>query len=382
MATSVAIVGAGIGGLTAALALKQKGFNVSVYEAAPAIKPVGAGIVMANNAMQIFKKLGIHQQIELAGNKVSTMAIVDAQKRFISEMKPEKFERHFGVFNVAIHRADLQHILATAFGFENIFLSKRLSRITEIQQLIFEDGSTTTADVVIGADGIKSVVRQHILKNTIIRDSGQVCWRGICEVAIAAQEQHTALEAWGSGKRFGFVKLGGGKVYWYAVVDRGKVREQTDIAGLFSEFHPDFISMIRNTTTDNLHFGDITDLKPLQKWSMGNICLLGDAAHATTPNLGQGACQAVEDAYTLGEVLGADITPAIAFKEYEQLRMKKANTIVTRSRLLGKFAHADTALGTWCRNIIMRLTPVNAGEKQLDWLFDIDYVAKELKKRK
>src|SRR5690606_35761425 len=123
------IIGAGIGGLTTALSLKQLGFDVRVWEGAPAIKPVGAGIVMANNAMQVFDQLGLRSKIEEAGYRVSYMRITDAQFNELSTIDLAAFERQYGVRNIAIHRADLQGILASELGLEHINLGKRLVQV-------------------------------------------------------------------------------------------------------------------------------------------------------------------------------------------------------------------------------------------------------------
>lgn len=183
----IAIIGAGIGGLTAALAFKQKGFNITVYESAAEIKPVGAGIGIANNAMQIFKKLGIHEKIENACVKVSAMNITDHKLRLLSVMDLKEFEVKYGVCNVSIHRAVLQKILAEEIGFENIKLSKRLFKIEQNEnvKLSFEDGSIENADVVIAADGIKSIVRTQLFDPSQIRDIKQICWARCCKSIVA-----------------------------------------------------------------------------------------------------------------------------------------------------------------------------------------------------
>jgi len=217
----IAIIGAGIGGLTAALAFKQKGFNIAVYESAAEIKPVGAGIGIANNAMQIFKKLGIHKKIENAGIKVSSMNITDHKLRSLSVMDLKEFEVKYGVCNVSIHRAVLQNILADEIDFENIKLSKRLLKIEQSEnvKLFFEDGSIETADVVIAADGIKSVVRNQLFDRSQMRDTKQICWRGVSKVSLHRDYNNKAVEAWGKGKRFGFVQINSQDFYWYAVVN-------------------------------------------------------------------------------------------------------------------------------------------------------------------
>src|SRR5690606_739181 len=167
----IAIIGAGIGGLTTALALKKKGFKVSVYESAKEIKPLGAGIVMANNAMQIFDKLGIRTKIENAGKKISSICITNSQLKSISTSNLTSFEKKYGVFNVAIHRADLQNILANELGWENIFLGKRLNKIEQKDNytLYFNDTSKVETPILIGADGIRSKVRTELFGDLKLR---------------------------------------------------------------------------------------------------------------------------------------------------------------------------------------------------------------------
>lgn len=373
----IAIIGAGIGGLTAALAFKQKGFNVTVYESATEIKPVGAGIGIANNAMQIFKKLGIHKKIENAGVKVSTMNITDHNLRSLSVMDLKEFEVKYGVCNVSIHRAVLQNILAEEIGFENIQLSKRLLKIeqTDKVKLFFEDNSIETADIVIAADGIKSIVRNQLFDPSQIRDTNQICWRGVSKMALPNQYTNKAVEAWGKGKRFGFVQINNQDVYWYAVVNESLVKQtENDLQDLFAEFNSDVLEIIENTSEDTMIKNRIIDLKPIHKWYNKNVCLLGDAAHATTPNLGQGACQAIEDAYLLAELYQEDKSIETVFEEYQKLRIKKAHSIVNSSWRIGKIAHIENNFAIYIRNLVMRSVPTSANSMQLKIIYNVDYL--------
>jgi 2-polyprenyl-6-methoxyphenol hydroxylase-like FAD-dependent oxidoreductase len=246
----IAIIGGGIGGLTTALALQKSNLDVTIYESAPEIKPVGAGIIMANNAMQVFDKLGIRHKIEQAGHKISTIKITDPQLKTLSEVQLNKFERKYGVHNIAIHRGDLQMILAEEIGFENIKLSKRLSKIEQGNsgyQLTFEDGSIADAEAVIGADGIKSTVRHQILNIGKLRSAQQKCWRGVGEFDWTTKYNHQAYEAWGKGRRFGFVRINEQKVYWYAVVNENLVKNPNNLEELFAGFNPEVPRMISET---------------------------------------------------------------------------------------------------------------------------------------
>ena len=375
MIETVNIIGAGIGGLTTALTLKQKGLHINIFESSAEIKPVGAGIILANNAMQVFQKLGIQDKIEKAGNKISYMKITDANLTKISVVDLAEYEKKYGVHNIAIHRGALQKILANEIGYDNINLSKRLSKIekADLFKLTFEDNTTIESKLVIGADGIKSAVRNQLFGEGILRNANQKCWRGICKIDLPQKYLNELNEAWGKGKRFGFVNIGDKKVYWYALTNSKNVKtEQVNLTEMFKEFHNDILNIISATKKEQIIVSDIIDLKPIDKWQNENVCLIGDAAHATTPNLGQGACQAIEDAYVLGKLLDSGITIENTFKEYENARRKKAHMIVNTSWTVGKMAHIENRFGIWLRNFIMKNLPKSANKKQMDKIFNLN----------
>lgn len=374
MKETIHIIGAGIGGLTAALTLKRKGFPVQVYERAIAIKPVGAGIGMANNALQILEKLGVREKVEAAGQRVSVMKITDQTLDLLNVLELSRFEEKYGVCNVAIHRADLQRILAEEIGYENINLGKTLTKITsgENHQLSFDDGTTVESRITIAADGIKSVVREQLFPVSKIRDTGQKCWRGVCDLELPARYAGVATEAWGSGKRFGFVQISAQKVYWYTVTNQPVAA--SDLKLVFRDFHPDILMLLDATDSGQMILGNILDLEPIDRWYTDGICLLGDAAHASTPNLGQGACQAVEDAYVLGLLFEKGLSVQEVFREYQALRIKKAQHIVGTSWTVGKVAHWENRVAVGFRNFLVRNLPVEANYKRLDQLFDLSYV--------
>jgi 2-polyprenyl-6-methoxyphenol hydroxylase-like FAD-dependent oxidoreductase len=374
MTKPICIIGAGIGGLTTALSLQKRGLSIQIFESAPEIKPVGAGIILANNAMQVFQKLGLQSLIENAGNKISMMKITDEQLNPLQVVDLLVYEKQYGVSNVAIHRGELQKILANAVGYENIHLSKRLENIEEHTgfKLKFEDGNETFADILIGADGIKSKVREQLFAKGSIRDAKQTCWRGIANLELKTKYTKEINEAWGKGRRFGFVKIAPNKVYWYALIKKSTSDSSTDLRELFKAFHPDILEVITTTPASHITTSDIIDLSPINIWQKSNVCLVGDAAHATTPNLGQGACQAIEDAHVLGQLLDKKMPLSEVFKNYERLRIKKAHYIVRTSWTLGKLAHIENSLGVWLRNYVLKLTPTAANKQQMDKIFKLN----------
>ncbi|MEN9609805.1 MAG: hypothetical protein RLZZ628_619 [Bacteroidota bacterium] len=376
MKEMIHIIGAGIGGLTTALTLKQKGYKVHLYESAPAIQPVGAGIVLASNAMQVFQKLGLQNALENAGHKIHQMCLTDEQIKPLSIADLTYFEQKYNVTTLAIHRGDLQRILAETIGFEHITLGKRLATIAKkagIYDLSFEDGTTIEAKIVIGADGIHSKVRNQLFGESRLRNAEQPCWRGVCNLVLPEKYQHKGHEAWGRGKRFGFFQINPQKVYWFALINQPKTMPtQLHLLELFKDFHPDILNIISKTLDNQIIMNDIIDLKPIYCWQQANICLVGDAAHATTPNLGQGACQAIEDAYTLGKCLENNDNIQIAFQQYEKKRMKKAQMVVNLSWQMGILAHLENRLGVWVRNKMLLYAPKSTNFKLMEQLAQLD----------
>ncbi|MCF0069591.1 FAD-dependent monooxygenase [Dyadobacter sp. CY261] len=372
----VAIIGAGIGGLTTALALQKAHIPFRIYEGAPGLEPVGAGIIIAHNAMQALKAWGITDQIVGLGNRISVMNLTRPDLSNLSTNDLRKFEQKSGLHNIAIHRADLHRVLVDAVGADHIVLNKRLKTVGEAEdgfQLSFEDGTISQTNYLIGADGLRSRVRSALFENGQLRDAGQNCWRGVAHYELPDRYHHELNEAWGKGKRFGFVPLNDRQVYWYLLIDNDLAEAKSDVLPFLRDFHPLAAQLVEATPTSKWIISPIFDLKPMGKWSTGRACLIGDAAHATTPNLGQGACQAIEDAYVLGELLKR-CSLEDAIRKYPSIRMAKANHIVDTSWRIGKVAHARNRFTIGLRNLIMKATPEWVNHKQLEKIFSIEIV--------
>ncbi|KQT18105.1 monooxygenase [Chryseobacterium sp. Leaf404] len=360
------IIGAGIGGLTLGNILKQHNLDFTIYESAPEIKPVGAGIMMAVNAMQIFEKLGLKEKIENAGNKIHGISITDEKLKTISTTNVLALEKKFNSCNVAIHRAELQNILAENLGFENIKLNHSLKQISskENYHIEFENGNKIESKIVFGADGIHSKIRNQIFKTGNIRNAAQKCWRGLTTFELPEKYSHHALEIWGKGKRFGFVKLSGNLVYWYTLVNDNKFKVNHNLTEEFKDFDPIVLQILESTRPENVILNDIIDLTPIPKWYAENLCLIGDASHATTPNMGQGACQSVEDAYVIGKLLEKSQDFNLIFAEFQKIRRKKVDYIVKNSWTIGKISQWEK--GNSLRNFLMRSMPESLNQKMIE----------------
>ncbi len=368
---NISIIGGGIGGLTLGNVLKQHNIDFKIYEGAPEIKPVGAGIAMAGNAMQIFDKLGLKEKTENAGTKMHALIITDKNLKTISKTDVLQLESKYNVCNIAIHRAELQKVLSENIS-DNIILNKRLEKIEkkENYHLTFEDKTEIESEIIFGADGVKSLVRNQIFKSGQIREAKQKCWRGILKTEIPEKYSHNAYEIWGKGKRFGFVKIKENTLYWYALVNEKFYSKDIDLIETFKEFHPDVLKMIDKTSKENIILNDIIDLKPMRKWTAENLCLIGDSAHATTPNMGQGGCQAVEDAYIIGKLLENEKDWNQVFHQFEKIRKSKVNHIVKTSWMLGKVAQWENLTGL--RNFVFRNMPESVNQKQMEKILKLE----------
>lgn len=371
------IIGAGIGGLSTAIALRRKGIQTNIYEQAEKIRPVGAGIILANNAMQVYEKLGLKKKIESKGNPISAMKITNSKLVPMSAVYLESFEKKYKAKNIAIHRGDLQQLLLNQLDESTIYLNHRLTHVTRCEsgyKLEFESNDPKISSMLLAADGLNSKIRTQLFPKSTIRNANQICWRGITDYNLSEAYKHELNEAWGQGDRFGFVQIAPSKVYWYALKSTAEACYSKDqLNEYFKDYHPIINEIIKSTTTDSIHTAVIADLKPIMQWYDKQVCLIGDAAHATTPNMGQGACQAIEDAYILAECLEKYGEPE-AFKLYQKIRIEKAHQVVKTSRAIGKLAHWKNPFAIAIRNSLMRITPEKISRKQTEKVFKLSQI--------
>jgi len=376
----ITIIGAGIGGLTTAIALEQKGFEVEIFESFPEMKRMGAGIVLANNAMSVFQRLGLSETIYKNSNRISSLRLVDEKLKVLTEINLTSFEKKLGVHYAAIHRGTLQEILLKNLNSTKLHLGKRLKYVENYEKTIhlhFENGTSHEANILVGADGIHSEVRNLFFPKTTIRNAHQVCWRGITKMKLPKKFHHELNECWGKGTRFGIVPLAAGEIYWFALAnykdDFRTEFQETDLEKMFSDYDPIITKIIHSTPTNKIIVNEINDLKPIKKWHTNKVCLIGDAAHATTPNMGQGACQSIEDALALSLCLEKEKNLEKAFSNFQKLRIKKANGVINQSWQVGKIAQLENSFGRKIRNSIMRITPDSLGKKQSAKLFELNF---------
>ena len=370
----LAIVGGGITGLTTALALKKQGIDAVVYERAQELNEIGAGVWLQPNAMQVMDWLGLKDQIIAAGCLMDKMEITYPDLQPIKKIDKALVKDKYGNQTVAIHRGRLQRILFDAFAkVGQVELGMDFQEATYQGgkvQIQFDNG-VRTVDYLLGADGIKSKVRESLGFKSEYRHSKQLCWRGVSKHTLPVHLKDVGREVWGRNLRFGFSNLSSDEVYFFIVVDKRAYPQDLSkdkLADLFVEFHPEIPRIIQHA--DRLHKAELIDLKRLPAWHTDQCCLIGDAAHATTPNMGQGAGQGIEDAYVISQLLKQTTNPSDAFKRFESIRRKKVDNIVNTSWTFGKMAHHW--LGQPFLKTLMKLTPTSMLDKQMKKLYTLD----------
>lgn len=376
------ILGGGIGGLTTAIALKNAGIQCEIYETAEKFKPVGAGLSIAINAMKALNALGLYDQVLEKGNQYELAKMYTTKGKALQTLSMEKLRSKFNSTAVTIHRHELHDILAQNIGEIPVHFNKRCIDLTRYENKIhlsFSDGTQIDADYLIAADGIHSVIRKKLLPDASERFSGHTCWRGICEKEIHGLDYSVLSETWGLGSRFGIVPLRHKRIYWFAVKDASK--EEThwstytpqQLAGLFNHYHKPVEEIILHTPASSIFWNNLSDLKPISRFAFDTILLLGDAAHATTPNLGQGACMAIEDAAVLQSLLRKEKDLKKVFKQFEQERIKRTTRIVNTSYQFGKIAQTSNPLIAGIRNMVFPLLPDPSGSSLFRFLFDVKF---------
>ncbi|WP_066303673.1 FAD-dependent monooxygenase [Bacillus sp. FJAT-29814] len=379
---NISIIGGGIGGICTAFALQQRGHDVTLYEGAATFQSQGAGLGVGANAMKALDKLGLKEQMMEHSQILRKMIILSDKGKPITETDSLMVSERFGTDNVTIHRADLLLVLRNALKPGTIVFNKRCVDFVQEQDgvtISFEDGETVRSDAVVAADGINSLFRRNLVPDSKPRYAGYTCWRAVITDPAIVIDNLVATETWGPSGRYGIVPLAGGKIYWFACV-KAKARDQRiakygikDLLSIFKGYHRPIPQILHATDEKSLIHNDILDIKPIQQFAFGRIVLLGDAAHATTPNLGQGAGLAMEDAYVLARCLMTAGEIVTAFKEYERKRLARTRKIIKMSNQIGQIAQLENKGLILLRNAVLKQVPPSMNMKRFEFLYDVDW---------
>jgi 2-polyprenyl-6-methoxyphenol hydroxylase-like FAD-dependent oxidoreductase len=364
----IAIIGGGIGGLTAALAFQQFGYQAEVFEQAPALLEVGSAIALWPNAMRVLERLGVAEKILDYGGIVKELCWMNRDGFPMNRVS---------IFDgktpaIALHRSDLQGTLFHALPQSTVHLGHTIVEQEQQRDKIvatFTNGHSVEADFLIGADGIHSRVRSHFINDGDPIRRGYTIWRGTSPHTPALIPAGVGIEFYGRGKRFGVGPVGLGRTGWWASANTDHTDLLTD---LFAGWYAPIIDLIEATPPASILKTMATDREPNKNWGAGRMTLLGDAIHPTTPNLGQGGCQAIEDALVLARCFEKYGTSEQALRTYERLRHKRTATLTRMSRMYGAVGQLENVWARALRRMSLSLVPETLAQRAMQVVFNYD----------
>jgi len=369
----VIVVGGGIGGLAAMRRLSNVGHHVQLIEKRTSFNAQGAGLMLGINAMKVLETLGVENEVMLRGQPISLMNIVNEEGVHIGGCNNVLMESQTGYKTIGIHRSELHEVLTAHLPQNNIRFNAILSSLKQQNDQVVvsvNGGDEEEYDLMIAADGIHSPTRQLTGDCSKLRYAGYTCWRFVIDRPGSFSDTQ-AYEYWGCGKRFGVVPIGNDKLYCFATMNSSEANSHhkniavNEFKSLFSHFSgvvPDILQMM-DCDVHIIH-GDIFDQKRLCM-QQGRVAFLGDAAHAATPNMGQGAGMALEDVAVLAECLTADVSITDALAVYDKRRRPRVKKIRDRSHMIGKVSQWESSIARRTRNTVFRMMPSDGLSKDL-----------------
>lgn len=363
--TRVAIIGGGIGGLTAARALCRRGIEVAIYESAPELREIGAGVALGPNAMKVLRSLGLEDDVRaIAGRWDWALTRNGKTGRVISKTGREQQASLFGSAGATAHRADLLDVLSNSVPSELVTLGTRCIGVEPdgpVAVARFEDGAEVEADLIVGADGIHSVVRASLFGPDAPRFTGKICYRSVVPVEAVPGGPSPNDNAQWLGPHGTIVLYPVRRDELINVVchydDEGYRHEswvsrceQAEVLERYRGWHE---SLLRIFSAGEVWYKwALYDRDPIPRWTRGRVGVLGDAAHPMLPYLGQGACQAIEDGCVLAAALAAEpADPVAGLALYERSRRPRASQVVLASRERGVSNHLASPLAALRRDV-------------------------------
>jgi 2-polyprenyl-6-methoxyphenol hydroxylase-like FAD-dependent oxidoreductase len=365
MGMSAIVVGGGIAGLASAIALRERGWDVAVLEQAPDFAEVGAGLSLWPNALNALDALGVGAIVRERSVLDGSTGIRDEHGRWLSRTDVAVIRERFGHMAL-VHRATLLDILRSALRPECLRAGVTVNHVSA-DGLVQCADRELRGDLVLGADGLHSTVRRAVWPAAPSpRYVGYTAWRYVTRRPV---DVGPGGESWGHGERFGYATLSDGRVYCFATANVDEGTDGADLATLrhrFADWHEPVPLLLDEANEADLLHHDLYELPPLSTYVEGRVALVGDAAHAMTPNLGQGACQALEDAVILARCATDSDLAA-----YDADRRPRTTMISRRSARIGRLAQLQSTPAVALRNLVMRVTPSSSYLRSLapvlDW---------------
>lgn len=365
------IAGAGIGGLTAAVALQRIGYEVEVYERASALRPIGSGLAFTCNALTALHSVGIHLDLERTAQRWNALTFKTRKGRPIRTIHYQHFIERFGVPMLAVHRADIQQSLLRQLEGDPVTYGVTATgyvRERDGVRLTFSNGESARGDLLVGADGFNSAIRRQVIGAEQPRDGGYICWLATPMFSHPVVTPGYAAHYWGRGERFGLADLGGGRVYWWGTKNmppeqaRDWKGDKAEIARVYAKWAPEISAVIEATPADAIINVPAQDRPFRENWGDGPVTLLGDAAHPMMTSLGQGANMAIEDGVVLAQCLANAPDIESGLRRYEDLRRPRTRAMVEASLALSRIEQMANPVATLARRLYFRFVP----ESKLD----------------
>jgi len=366
---NIGVIGGGIGGVAAAVALHRAGIHATVYERATELREVGAGMMLWPNATRVLKELGLLERVAALSGPNQHFLVRSSAGTILMAIGLG----HFEVPALCTRRSDLLEALISALPADRVRLGHDFGYLERQKSSVgihFSNGVSVEHDFLIGADGIRSRVRSQSLGVHELIYRGYTVWRGVARLRGSVPGGSNS-ETWGRGKRFGILNTGAGRFTWYATantdpdhVDSPEGR-QRELLRMFAGWHEPVESLIAGTEEGAILKNGAYDLAPLKRWGHGRVMLLGDAAHPCTPNLGLGGCMALEDALVLAKSFAKEASPELALRRYESLRRERTRHVQQRSLLMGQIGQWENLLVAAGRQVVTGLLPAKIFERNL-----------------
>ncbi len=345
----VVIIGAGMGGLATGIALRQAGYEVQIYDRVSQLRPAGAGISLWSNGVKVLNRLGLGKEIASIGGLMEQVSYYNSAGEKLTNFSLQPLVDDVGQQPYPVARTDLQEMLLDVFGATNVQLNSKCVAVEQNADsvtAIFEDGRRATGDILVAADGTHSIIRNYVLGYAALRRYvGYVNWNGL----VPASEDLAPKNSWdvyvGEHKRASMMPVGGDRFYFFFDVPlpKGTVSSpdyREELTNFFKGWAKPVQNLIQRLDPFKTNRVEIHDIEPLQTLVRGRVALLGDAAHSTAPDLGQGGCQAMEDALVLATFLQTtNISVEDALKRYETARKDRVADVVTRARMRANMTH-------------------------------------------
>lgn len=345
----VVIIGAGMGGLATGIALRQAGYEVQIYDRVSQLRPAGAGISLWSNGVKVLNRLGLGKEIASIGGLMEQVSYYNSAGEKLTNFSLQPLVDDVGQQPYPVARTDLQEMLLDVFGATNVQLNSKCVAVEQNADsvtAIFEDGHRATGDILVAADGTHSIIRNYVLGYAALRRYvGYVNWNGL----VPASEDLAPRNSWdvyvGEHKRASMMPVGGDRFYFFFDVPlpKGTVSSpdyREELTNFFKGWAKPVQNLIQRLDPFKTNRVEIHDIEPLQTLVRGRVALLGDAAHSTAPDLGQGGCQAMEDALVLAMFLQTtNISVEDALKRYETVRKDRVADVMTRARKRSNMTH-------------------------------------------